>query len=105
MRARNEFRTLERICLDQAQVASTEVEKAALLKVAEDCKRAAAATQSDALRDSRLASLVWTIREFKTTGFSKMADWMRTIRGSNSSIFCVVLLIASAWYVVTNMPW
>ncbi|MGY8685616.1 hypothetical protein Q2941_49080 [Bradyrhizobium sp. UFLA05-153] len=36
-----EFRRLERICLDEAQLATMELERIGLLKVAEDCRRAA----------------------------------------------------------------
>ncbi len=37
-----EFQRLERICVGQAELATMEPEKAGLLKVAEDCRRAAA---------------------------------------------------------------
>ena len=36
-----EFRRLERICLAEAEHASMELERVGLLKVAEDCRRAA----------------------------------------------------------------
>ena len=36
-----ELRRLERICLEQAQAASMEIERAGLLQVAEDCRIAA----------------------------------------------------------------
>lgn len=41
-----EFRRLERVCLEQAELASTVVEREALFKVAIDCQQAAAEIES-----------------------------------------------------------
>jgi hypothetical protein len=41
-----EFRRLERICREHAAIASMELERVGLLKVAEDCRRAAASIEN-----------------------------------------------------------
>jgi hypothetical protein len=55
-----EFRRLERICLAQAELATMKCERAGLLKVAHDCRQAAAKLEGRAMRNLN-SPVAWSI--------------------------------------------
>ncbi len=67
-----EFRRLERVCLEQAALSTLDLARTGLLKVADDCRIAAEALESQPARGA-LASAVQRLRQ--ALAVSRPGNW------------------------------